>query len=120
MATLTVQDLPRNGQGFGGLAGSGLTFVAADVAGDEYVATGKELVLIKGGSAWVDDYAQVEGVLDASGRDGTGIIDPGAIDNVDMGGPFRPRDWNVGGIVQITYPSGVTGVEVAIVRFTTG
>jgi hypothetical protein len=116
MATLTVQELPRFGAALGGL-----TFAAADVAGDEYQATGRELVLVKGATGWTSETAQVEGVPSQdSARDGTSVLDPGAINDVDIAGPFRPNNWNNGGVVQITYPGGVTGLEIAIVRFTTG
>jgi hypothetical protein len=121
MATLTVQELPANGQGFGGQGGAGLTFTAAAAGGDEFSNTGREVFLIKGGAAYVDDYAQIEGVPGSdAGRDGTATADPGAVDNVDAAGPFKTRNWNTGGVVQVTYPSGVVGLEVAVVRFTLG
>lgn len=113
MATLTVQELPANGQGFGGL-----TFTACDVAGDEFTNTGNEIVLIKATTGWTTETAQVEGVpaID-SGRDGTATLNPGAINDVDAAGPFKPRNWNTSsGVTQITYPGGITGLQVAVVR----
>lgn len=117
MATLTVQELPANGQGLGGI-----TFVAADVGGDEFLNSGNEIVLVLGGGTWVSATAQVEGVpAPDSGRDGTSTLDPQAVGGVDVGGPFRQRNWNTGaGATQITYPGGVTGLQVAVVRVPRG
>lgn len=117
MATLTVQEVPRFGAGLGGV-----TFVAADVNGDEFSNTGRELFLLSGVTGWTTETAQVEGVpsQDAA-RDGTATLNPGAVGGLDIAGPFKPRNWNAAaGAVQVTYPSGVTGLEVAAVRITTG
>ena len=114
MATLTVQTLPANG------APSAIAFAAADVAGDEFTGTGRELVAIQWGAA-PSGNVQVEGVPSAdSGRDGTSVLVPGAPNTVTMAGPLKPRNWNDGGVVKITYPSGIVNITVAAIRFTTG
>jgi len=116
MANIPVQSLPANGQGFGGL-----TFTAASASGDSFAATGNEIVLVKGATGWTTETVQVEGVPGAdAARDGTATLDPGAVAGVDAAGPFKPRNWNNGSNIELTYPGGVTGVEVAIVRFTAG
>lgn len=114
MATLTVQELPANGVDLGDI-----TFTAADVAGDEWANTGRDLVIVQFG-ATPSGNVQVEGVPSAdSGRDGTVTFTAGA-NETHIGGPYKPRNFNTGGVTQLTYPGGVTDINVAIVRFTLG
>jgi len=121
MANIPVQSLPANGQGFGGI-----TFTAASAGGDSYTATGNEIVVVKGQTGWTSETVQVEGVPGAdAARDGTATLDPGSLASVDgggldMAGPFKPRNWNNGSTVELTYPGGETGLGIAIVRFTAG
>jgi len=117
MATLTVQELPRYGVGLGGV-----TFDAATGGGDDFPNDGRTILLVKGVGGWTTETVQVEGVpAQDSARDGTATLNPGgASGDLDAAGPFNPRNWNLSGSVQLTYPSGVTGLEVAVVRITTG
>jgi hypothetical protein len=116
MATLTVQDIPANG------ADSGtITFTASSGGGDDFPNDGRVLLIVKYGGTATTETVQIEGVPSIdSGRDGTQTIAAGT--SVEkMAGPFKARNWNTGsGLVQITYPGGVTGVSVAAVRFTLG
>lgn len=117
MATLTPDDIPKFGQGLGGA-----TAVTPAGGGDEFPNTGREFVAVLGVSGWTTETVQVEGVPSAdSGRDGTATLNPGSVGGVDIAGPFTPRNWNTGsGNVQLTYPGGVTGLELYVFRLTTG
>ena len=116
MATLTVNEVPRYGAGLGGI-----TFVAAAGGGDDFPNDGRTVLLVKGVTGWTTETAQVEGVpAQDSARNGTATLNPQAVEGVDVAGPFNPRNWNASGSVLVTYPGGVTGLEVAAVRITTG
>lgn len=117
MATLVPDEVPRFGAALGGL-----TPVTPAGGGDEFPATGREMVMVLGVTGWTSETVQVEGVPSQdSARDGTSVLNPGSIGGVDIAGPFKPRNWNTGsGTVQLTYPGGVTGLELYVFRFTTG
>ena len=110
MAVLTSQKLPVNG---GELP---LVFAAADVAGDSFANPGKLVyVAIQWGAAPSGDV-QIEGVPDDAGRDGTSVMTSAGDGEVTMAGPFRPSHWNNAGSVDITYPSGITNINIAIIE----
>ncbi len=114
MATLTVQDQPVNA---GELA---ITFTAADVAGDTFANDGNTVFLVQWGAAPSGDVT-IEGVPSAdSGRDGTSTMAAAAENSLTQAGPFKARNWNSAGAVDVTYPSGVTDIMVAAVRLTRG
>lgn len=117
MATLVPDELPRYGAGLGGL-----TTVTPNAGGDDFPNTGRELVMVVGVTGWTTETVQIEGVASPdSARDGTATLNPGSIGGIDAAGPFKPRNWNTGsGNVQLTYPGGVTGLELYVFRFTTG
>lgn len=116
MATLVVQEVPRFGAGLGGV-----TWTAAAGAGDDFPNDSRTLVACRAQAGWTNETVQVEGVpAQDSARDGTATLDPQALNGVDIAGPFKGRNWNTGGSVQLTYPGGVTGLEVAALRITTG
>lgn len=116
MATLTPVELPRYGAGLGAL-----TPVTPSGGGDEFPNSGRELVVASGVTGWTSETVQVEGVPSGdAARDGTATLNPGSVGGFDMAGPFKPRNWNASGAVQLTYPGGVTGLELYVVRFTTG
>lgn len=109
MALLTTQVTKTNG------IESLITWVAASVAGDTFVNTGNESVFIRWGVG--AGNVQVNGEPDAYGRDGTSVLTAAADGNVTTAGPFKLPNWsNSSGQVSITYPSGITGIEIAIVR----
>lgn len=110
MAVLTSQKLPANG---GELA---VVFAAADVAGDSFANPGKNVYVHIQWGASPSGNAQIEGVLDSAGRDGTSTLTAAAANSTTVAGPFKPRNWNNGGSVDITYPSGVTDINIAIVE----
>lgn len=114
MAVLTVQELPTNGATAGEI-----TFTAADVAGDTFVNTGREIYLVAyGGTA--TGTVEIEGVPSAdSGRDGSSVIAT-ATSGVHGAGPFKPRNFSNAGVVDVSYPGGITDITVAVIRFTTG
>ena len=110
MAALTVQDLPANG------VGRQVTLVAANAGGDTFVNTGNEIIYVQysaGAAAFT-----VNGVpAPDSGRDGTSSILYYGAGTFAMAGPFKPRNWNTSaGVVEISYPSGATGINIAVVR----
>ena len=110
MAALTVQELPANA---GELA---VTFDAADVAGDTFENDSRVFLIVSFG-ATPSGNVVVEGVPAAdSGRDGTTTLTAVA-DTIVMAGPFKSRNWNNSGSVEVTYPSGVTNISVAAVRY---
>jgi len=110
MAVLTSQKLPANG---GELA---LVFAAADVAGDSFANPGKRVYVHIQWGVTPSGNVQIEGVPDAAGRDGTSVLTAGAANSITVAGPFAPRNWNNSGSVDITYPSGITDINVAIVE----
>lgn len=122
MATLTPDALPRFGQGYAAANAATLTAVTPAAGGDEFANTGRDIVMALGVSGWTNETVQIEGVPSQdSARDGTATLNPGAVGGLDAAGPFKPRNWNTGaGNVQLTYPAGVTGLEVYVLRFTTG
>ena len=78
--------------------------------------------MVLGTAGWTVETVQVEGVpsQDAA-RDGTSTLNPGSVGGVDFAGPFKPRNWNSSnGNIALTYPGGVTGLTLFIIRFTTG
>jgi hypothetical protein len=112
MAQITVQETGANGQASGVIA-----FTQAEVGGDFFEATGNEIVLVKAGAAWIDATAQIEGVPDSdAGRDGTSLLTPLAVGDIDSAGFLKQRNWAAGANVQLTYPGGILGLEVAILR----
>lgn len=114
MAAITVQELPANGVDLGDI-----TFTAASAGGDSFSNTGRDLVLVKFGAAPSGDVV-VEGVpAPDSGRDGSVTFTAGA-NETHMGGPYAPRNFSNGGVVEISYSAGVTDIEIAVVRFTLG
>jgi len=117
MATLIVEEIPRYGAGFGAL-----TAQTPTVGGDVFQNTGREMVMAVGVTGWTTETVQVEGVpSNDSARDGTATLAPGAVGGIDIAGPFKPRNWNTpAGAVALTYPGGVTGLEMYVFRFTTG
>jgi len=116
MATIAVQTLPANGQGL-----AGITWTPASGGGDDFDNSGNEIVLVRAGATWTTETAQIEGVpAPDSGRDGTATLDPQAVNGVDVGGPYPGRNWNAAGSVLLTYPGGVTGLDVAVVRVPRG
>lgn len=117
MATLAVDEVPRFGAGLGGL-----TAITPDIGGDEFPNTGREMVAVLGVTGWTTETVQAEGVPSGdAGRDGTATLNPGSVGGIDIAGPFKPRNWNTAaGALQLTYPGGITGLELYLFRFTTG
>lgn len=113
MANLTVQTLPEYGQPL-----DPVVFTAADAAGDVFDNAEDVIIWIQFGAAPSGDVT-IEGVVAPdSGLDGSVTVTSGA--NQDhMCGPFKSSNFNEGGQVYLTYPSGVTNIDVAVVRFTT-
>ncbi len=114
MATLTVQELPANGEELA------VSFAAADVAGDEFANDGQIVFKVQWGAS-PSGNVQIEGVASAdSGRDVPVTLTAGAANSVTEAGPFKKRNFNAAGVVQVTYPSGITDINVAAVRHTSG
>lgn len=114
MADITRQDLPANGQELA------LTFAAASLAGDSFPNDGQTYFAVQWG-ATPSGNVQIEGVeAPDSGRDGTVTMTAGAANSITVAGPFKTRNFNSGGKVDVTYPSGVTDISVAAYRSTTG
>jgi len=114
MATLVVQDLPVYGEAL-----DPVVFTAADVAGDAFDNAEDVVLWVKFGAAPSGNVV-VEGALAGdSGRDGTVVITSGASEQ-HMCGPFKGSNFNEGGQVSLTYPSGITDITVAVLRYTKG
>lgn len=114
MADITVQELPANG------AELAVTFAAATAAGDSFTNDGQTTFMVQWGAA-PSGNVTIEGVEAAdSGRDGTVTLTAGAANSITKAGPFKTRNFNAGGKVSVTYPSGVTDINVAAVRHTSG
>ena len=115
MATALVPDvLAANG------VFSTITMTAVDITGMSFPNTGRELVVVDAGATPSTGDVTVEGVAAAdSGRDGTSQIgsSPSMVaDDIAIAGPFKPRNWNVGGIVEMS--SALAGtLTVGVVRF---
>jgi hypothetical protein len=114
MATLTVQELPANGATFGTL-----TFSAASNDGDQFAGTGREIVLVQWGGVANDVTVVATPGADAGRAVDVAIADAGAT-TVSAAGPFKTRNFNSGGNVQLTYGGDGTNITVAVVRFTLG
>lgn len=120
MADLTITELPRNGVSLDDVfAGN---FAAADVGGDAFENSGREIFLIKndGGGAIT---ATVTSTPDDLDRTQDEVINVG-IGEMCIAGPFKPRGWQQTsgvdkGKTLITY-SGVTSVTVLVLRVTDG
>lgn len=113
MANITVQELPANG---GAL--DPVTFSAATAGGDVYDNAEDVILWVKFGAA-PSGNVTIEGVAASdSGRDGTVTVTAGANEDHVMG-PFSSKNFNEGGQVYLSYPSGVTDISVAVLRFTT-
>jgi hypothetical protein len=114
MADLTVTVLPANG-----VATGDLTFDTPAAGGDKFANTGREIVFVDQAGGATGDV-QLEGVAGSeNGRDGSSLLANAAV-TVKVAGPLKPREWNSGGNVDVTYPSGVTGVTVMVVRVPLG
>lgn len=108
--TITVQALPANGEKLA------VSYTAADASGMTFSNSGRELVLVNGTTAPAASGVVVEGVAAPdSGRDGSVTLDPGAVALV-IGGPYKPRNFNNGGIIELSI-ADATDLEVAVVRF---
>lgn len=115
MADLTVNELGANG----GPNNGALAFEAPAAGGDRFTNTGRELFLVEQSGAATGD-AQLEGVPDScAARDGASLI-ANAISTLKIAGPLKPLEWNNGQNVDVTYPSGVVGVTVSVIRVPTG
>jgi len=111
MAKLAVQSLPANG---GELT---VTENAAAVGGDNFDNDGRTLVIIRFGAAPSGNVV-IEGIpANDSGRDGSVIVTSGA-NETHVRGPFKGL--NFGGSVDITYPSGITNIDIGLVSMGTG
>lgn len=116
MALIATQTLPPNGAGM-----ALLTWTQAEVGGDTFKNTNREIVLVRGGTGWVDTTAQVEAVDDDAGRDVPVVLDAiAAVGDIQMAGPFRRKNFSDNGAVALTYPGGILGMEVAVVKFGLG
>jgi len=113
MADLTISSMPANGVASGDLA-----FDTPAAGGDKFANTGREIVFVEY-SGGATGSAQVEGVIGSNGRDGAALFAT-TTSTVKVGGPYKPREWNTGGNVDVTYPAGVTGVTVLVVRVPLG
>lgn len=110
--TITPQALPANGQPVN------VNLIAADDTGMSFPNSGREILLVAAGSAPAAADVIVEGVPAAdSGRDGT-VTFGGALvaDELVAGGPFKPRNFNNGGIIELTIGAAAT-LSVGVVRF---
>lgn len=111
MADLTIQQLGTNG----GPNDGALTLETPNAGGDRFANDGNTFLLVEFGGAATGDV-QVEGVPNSdAGRDGSSLIAT-AVSVIKVAGPFKPRPWNNGANVDLTYPSGVTGVTLAAIR----
>lgn len=111
MAQLAVQEIPANG---GELT---VTENAAAVAGDNFANDGRTLVIVRFGAAPSGNVV-IEGVpAGDSGRDGEVTVTAGA-NETHVRGPFKGR--NFGAFIDLTYPSGVTDIDIGLVSMGTG
>jgi len=115
MADLTVNTLGANG----GPDNGALTFEVPNAGGDRFGNTGRDLILVEQTGAATGDV-QLEGVPDScAGRDGSSLL-ANAINTLKIAGPLKPTQWNNGQNVDVTYPSGITGITVGVIRVPTG
>jgi hypothetical protein len=109
MATLTVQTLPANGEG------ATISFAAADVAGDDFVSSNDVELWVQFGAA-PSGAVQVDGITDPYGNATQRTISATAT-TIKAAGPFAPAAFNdAGGSVNVSYPSGITDINVAAVK----
>ncbi len=110
MADIPVQELPANGKELA------VSFAAANLAGDSFTNDGQTTFKVQWG-ATPSGNVVLEGVeAPDSGRDGTVTLTAGAANSVTEAGPFKTRNFNNGGKIEVTYPSGVTDINVAAVK----
>lgn len=112
MPAIIAQPLPANGEG--------LTVVQTAVVGTAhtFANTGRELYLLFAGATPATSDSVIDGVAAAdSGRDGTVTLG-GAMtaDDLIVAGPFKPRNFNTGGIVELTVAVPAT-LSHAVIRF---
>lgn len=114
MPNIVVQDLPKYGQPL-----DPVVFTAADAAGDSFDNAEDVILWVQFGAAPSGNVV-VEGVVSPdSGLDGSVTITAAANED-HMCGPFKGSNFNEGGQVMLTYPGGVTNIDVAVIRFTSG
>ena len=115
MADIPVQELGANG------AIANLTFTVGSVS-DSFVNTGVELVIMRALATFaVADNPTIEGVpAQDSGRDGSEVATMAAALDEQIGGPYKPRNFVVGGSTTITGGTDPTKVEIAVIRPTRG
>lgn len=112
MATLAVQELPANG---GELT---LSWTAAS-ATDEFANDGNTVLVVRTTGAAGGDPT-ILGVPSAdSGRDVDVVITLVGTTDFHVAGPFKPRNFNSGGVVQMT-AAAPANTEYAVLRVTTG
>jgi len=112
MATLTVQELPANG------AELSIAWTAA-TASDEFPNDGNIILAVRTVGA-AGGNPSVLGVPSAdSGRDVDVLITLVGTTDFQLAGPFKPRNFNAGGVVQIT-ATAPANTEYAVLRVTTG
>ncbi len=111
MAALAQQDAA--------LTGLNIVFSAADVAGDTFANNGKMLLVLRNTSGTGDLDVRVDDSLTGT-PEGASAFDPdvqfSAVDGaITIAGPFPTNRFD--NPCEVTYPTGVTGLEVAVVRF---
>jgi hypothetical protein len=112
MATLAVQELPANG---GELT---LAWTAATAA-DEFPNDGSTILVVRTTAA-AGGNPVIKGVPAAdSGRDVDVTVTLVGTSDFQLAGPFKPRNFNAGGVVQIT-AAAPANTDYAVLRVTTG
>ena len=107
---LTVQAIPTTG------APLAVTFTAVSSA-ETFANSNRELVMVRATGAAATTGVVVEGVASAdSGRDGSQTLAPLVADEFVVAGPFKSRNFNVGGVVEVSSTTPAN-LEIAVVRF---
>lgn len=107
MATLTPQT--------GGSSGVTLSFVAADVAGDEFPNNGRTVLIVKNDDTGSHDVTIVSQENCSQGFNHDVVVSVAAGEQALIGQFSRSRFNDTNGLVQVTYDD-VTSVTVAVVN----
>lgn len=90
-------------------------FESAENGGDSFTVTGKEWIVFRNTSG-SDSEVTVNSVADRLGRKND-LTDTVPANDIAMVGPMKREGWEQSnGTILITYPDGVTSIEVAIIR----